>query len=156
MVPVRLLDQIAEFLTGMDADGDRAHAFNGSAQTAVEDAAVLALCERHGFGAVMDSAARQWFARDRIGSFVVGPCAGTVRGLQAVVKEAVENVCHARIVGIHRGHGEGKDMVYGELRTANGNELLIAARLDYILEKAQERSWVIDNLAEAVRESMRL
>jgi hypothetical protein len=42
-----------------------------------EDAAVIALCERHGFGAVMDAAARAWRARDPIGAFLVGPCIRT-------------------------------------------------------------------------------
>lgn len=32
--------------------------------TAPEDKSVRALCERHGYGAVMDSAARQWHLRD--------------------------------------------------------------------------------------------
>jgi hypothetical protein len=38
---------------------------------------VIALCERHGFGAVMDAAARAWRARDPIGAFLVGPCIRT-------------------------------------------------------------------------------
>lgn len=46
---------------------------------APEDPDVLALCERVGFGAVMDSAARQWQRRDPLGAFVVGPCLATAR-----------------------------------------------------------------------------
>jgi len=46
---------------------------------APEDAEVLALCERVGFGAVMDSAYRQWRRRDPMGAFLVGTCAGMVR-----------------------------------------------------------------------------
>lgn len=45
---------------------------------APEDAEILNLCLKHGFGAVMDSAARQWQQRDKIGAFVVGPCRGSV------------------------------------------------------------------------------
>lgn len=48
-----------------------------------EDAPVFALCERHGYGAVIDSAARQWFLLDEKdgalgGSHTGGPCYGTV------------------------------------------------------------------------------
>lgn len=42
-----------------------------------EDGAVLALCERYGFGAVMASAARQWKSRDPVGAKTVGPCVGS-------------------------------------------------------------------------------
>lgn len=44
---------------------------------APEDPAVLALCERHGFGAVMDSAQRQWARKDPVGAFTIGPCVGS-------------------------------------------------------------------------------
>ena len=40
-----------------------------------EDAAIERLCLLYGFGAVMQSAARQWLARDPIGALTVGPCA---------------------------------------------------------------------------------
>jgi hypothetical protein len=46
---------------------------------APEDAAVRALCERVGYGAVMDSAARQWRRQDPHGAFTVGPCVSSVR-----------------------------------------------------------------------------
>lgn len=52
-----------------------------------EDAAVLALCIRHGFGAVMDSAARQWAAIDPRGAFFVGGCIGDESG-KAVINAA--------------------------------------------------------------------
>ena len=48
---------------------------------APEDDEVLELCERIGYGAVMDSAARQWRRKDSIGAFVVGPCIGTIVSL---------------------------------------------------------------------------
>lgn len=50
-----------------------------SAIVAGEDAAVLALCLQHGYGAVMDSAARQWRARDPVGAFTTGHCVGTLQ-----------------------------------------------------------------------------
>ena len=46
--------------------------------TAPEDAMVRELCERFGYGAVMDSAARQWREKDPDGAFSVGPCVGTL------------------------------------------------------------------------------
>lgn len=45
---------------------------------APEDREVLKLCLRIGFGAVIDSAARQWQLRDPMGAFVVGPCRGSI------------------------------------------------------------------------------
>lgn len=45
---------------------------------AKEDGEVLALCKRHGFGAVMDSAARQWarLPECKTGAFFIGGCIG--------------------------------------------------------------------------------
>lgn len=40
---------------------------------APEDEVVRALCERIGYGAVMDAAARLWRQKDPCGAFVVGP-----------------------------------------------------------------------------------
>lgn len=67
MTPEKLIDLI-------DADGVGAKSI-----TAPEDAEVKALCERIGYGAVMDSAARQWFLKDSVGALTVGPCAGLIR-----------------------------------------------------------------------------
>lgn len=44
-----------------------------------EDPEVLALCLRYGFGAVMQSASRQWRARDPIGAKSVGECYGVLK-----------------------------------------------------------------------------
>jgi hypothetical protein len=68
-------DEIKDMIRLLDGDGARARYII----SCPEDAHVLALCERFGFGAVMDSAARQWFKRDPNGSFVVGPCAAIAR-----------------------------------------------------------------------------
>lgn len=44
--------------------------------SAPEDEAVRLLCERHGYGAVMDSASRQWMKKDGSGAFFIGGCVG--------------------------------------------------------------------------------
>lgn len=69
-----------------DPNGDRLAEFGNALS---EDAAVCALCERHGFGAVMDSAARQWRAKDGVGAFTTGPCVATVQDWVAKAKKAL-------------------------------------------------------------------
>lgn len=54
--------------------------------TAPEDPEVLAVCERLGFGAVMDSAARQWRKRDPEGAFAVGSALGLIRRARAALE----------------------------------------------------------------------
>ena len=54
---------------------------------APEDVEIRELCERVGYGAVMDSAARQWRRKDPYGAFVVGPCIGTLES--ELIKEAI-------------------------------------------------------------------
>lgn len=49
--------------------------------SAPEDAEIKALCERLGYGAVMDSASRQWQKKCPMGAFTVGPCVGTLKAL---------------------------------------------------------------------------
>lgn len=49
--------------------------------TAPEDARIGELCERIGYGAVMDSAQRQWELKDNIGCFTCGPCLATVKSI---------------------------------------------------------------------------
>jgi len=43
---------------------------------APEDRAVEALCEAHGYGAVMDAAMRLWIRKDPMGAFFIGGCLG--------------------------------------------------------------------------------
>lgn len=65
-----------EALELMDVNGDR------QSIHAPEDPATMALCDRFGYGAVMDSAARQWRAMGgimEVGAFLTGPCIGTVK-----------------------------------------------------------------------------
>jgi hypothetical protein len=40
------------------------------------DPIIKELCEQHGYGAVMDSAQRQWQLKDPIGCLTIGPCLG--------------------------------------------------------------------------------
>lgn len=47
------------------------------------DAAVLELCERYGFGAVMQSASEQWRQRDPVGAIALGECYGTIETRRA-------------------------------------------------------------------------
>lgn len=44
--------------------------------SAPEDEAILQLCERIGYGAVMDSAMRQWIKKDSMGAFYIVGCLG--------------------------------------------------------------------------------
>jgi hypothetical protein len=44
--------------------------------TAPEDSAVMSLCERYGYGAVIDAACRLWARKDTRGAFYVGGCIG--------------------------------------------------------------------------------
>jgi hypothetical protein len=67
------LREAREILCLSDPEGIRAARI-----TAPEDAAVLALCEATGFGAVMDSAARQWRRRDSTGAYTTGAAVGSL------------------------------------------------------------------------------
>lgn len=50
---------------------------------APEDEHIAYLCERYGYGAVMDAAARLWARKDPRGAFTVGPCRALVEGALA-------------------------------------------------------------------------
>ena len=76
-----VVDRTVATLRGIDASGVRAGAI-----TAPEDVEVLAICERVGYGAVMDSAQRLWWQKDHDGCLTVGPCAVTVRDALAAAK----------------------------------------------------------------------
>lgn len=73
-----VIKTLTDLMSGTDYEGTRAESVD-----APEDPVVRDLCERRGYGAVMDSAARQWFLRDPDGARVVGPCAGSVRWAMA-------------------------------------------------------------------------
>jgi hypothetical protein len=70
-------DALREGFNLMDIDGKRQ-----AIRDERVDGIVKSLCEQHGYGAVMDSAARQWRAKDPAGAFLIGPCVATA---QAVV-----------------------------------------------------------------------
>ena len=61
-----------------DPKGDRARLI-----VAKEDELIRDLCERIGYGAVMDSAARLWRQKDPLGAFTIGPCVATVQAALA-------------------------------------------------------------------------
>lgn len=52
-----------------------------------DKAAIIAICERIGFGRVMQIAAEEWQRRDSIGALTVGPCA-TFADKIAIAKQA--------------------------------------------------------------------
>jgi hypothetical protein len=83
-----VLAEVDSVLDLMDAEGERAKYFR-DVRPLPEDRLVLELCERHGHGAVIDSACRQYFLKDHRAAFVQGPCAGTLRTLKAAVKAAI-------------------------------------------------------------------
>lgn len=82
-VVLAALLEAKELLLLCDPNGDRAKNI-----FAPEDAEVFMLCNRVGFGAVMDSASRQWRTKidmGHIGAHACGPCVGSVqRGLKMV------------------------------------------------------------------------
>ena len=78
------LEAAKEYFELVDADGERAILFNDGLG-APEDTEVRDLCERIGYGAVMDSAARQWFLKDNVGAFVIGSAAILARSVKAKV-----------------------------------------------------------------------
>jgi hypothetical protein len=58
------------------ATEQRATAFLRRNMNAPEDPHVEALCERYGYGAVMDAASRLWARKDGSGAFYIGGCIG--------------------------------------------------------------------------------
>ena len=90
-IPAAGLRDLAEAVDLMDVEGERAKGIRDDRC----DAEVLALCERVGFGAVMDAAARLWFLRDPEGSFVVGPTVHTARMAKAAAAEALKRLDEA-------------------------------------------------------------
>jgi hypothetical protein len=71
-----VLEECDKILNLSDGEGSRAKNI-----TAPEDAVVKSLCEKWGYGAVMDSAQRQWFLKDGNGCHTTGACASTIRAV---------------------------------------------------------------------------
>jgi hypothetical protein len=65
--------ELCEIIELMDIDGERQGIKD------YRDTHVRIMCEEYGYGAVMDSAARQWREKDPIGAFMVGPCVALIR-----------------------------------------------------------------------------
>lgn len=42
------------------------------------DPQIKELCEKFGYGRVMDCASRQWFKKDKFGAFIIAGCNGTI------------------------------------------------------------------------------
>ena len=57
-------------------ENSRKDALARTALNAPEDPNVEALCERYGYGAVIDAAARLWARKDPKGAFYIGGCIG--------------------------------------------------------------------------------
>lgn len=68
-----------------DGNGARARGIR-----AEEDSEIRALCERFGYGAVMDSAQRQWFLKDANGCHTTGACALSVRKILDKCRSVIE------------------------------------------------------------------
>lgn len=81
------LKRVLEVLMLSDPEGNRAKGI-----TAPEDPQILDLCQRIGFGAVMDSAARQWRTKTGLGhiaAHTTGACVGTLRDTVKLVRSAL-------------------------------------------------------------------
>lgn len=68
------------------AESQRTDAIRRAAMSVREDPEVLALCNRYGFGAVMDSASRQWVKKDKSGAFFIGGFIGDTSACDAIVE----------------------------------------------------------------------
>lgn len=85
------MQEALELLELCDPDGRRLAAFGNSVR---EDAEVRDLCERVGYGAVMDSAARQWRLKELpdgggIGAHTTGPAVGSVQRGVAMLRKVL-------------------------------------------------------------------
>lgn len=78
------LKEADEVLSLCDGEGIRAAHIQ-----APEDAEIHVLCERIGYGAVMDAAARLWRRKDPSGAHTTGPAAATVRATVKQIRAAV-------------------------------------------------------------------
>lgn len=58
---------------------------------APEDHLIRDLCERRGYGAVIDSAVRQWRRKDPVGAHTQGMCVETLTMLLKQLREAVDD-----------------------------------------------------------------
>ncbi len=87
---VEALRYVSKFFNTMDGEGQRARAFVDF--DVGNDMLIKEICEQMGYGAVMDSVARQWYLKDDIGAFVAGPCAVFVRKAKKQWTEALSEL----------------------------------------------------------------
>jgi hypothetical protein len=132
-LPPATPDEIKDMIRLMDGEGTR------TTLSGPEDAAVLALCERYGFGAVMDSAARQWFKRDPNGAHVVGPGAAIARSVwEAVNGKAVGDLWQA-FARVGPELTSAERVSADQARLMNDQQILLHSCLD-ALEEISRRS----------------
>lgn len=67
-------EEAVALLRMADISGERARNVH-----APEDEETKELCEKWGYGAVIDAAARLWYLKDDCGAFAYGPCVATIR-----------------------------------------------------------------------------
>lgn len=82
-----VLREVRDVLLLSDPAGARAQAIVGLP----EDLAVAEPCKRWGYGAVMDSAARQWRRLDSLAAHTTGAAAGTTQKTLAMVDAAISS-----------------------------------------------------------------
>ena len=73
----RLLERVRrleELLALCDPEGDRLAVFGTEAPPGLVE-----MCEEHGYGNVMDAAARLWRTKDPVGAYTLGPAVGDVQ-----------------------------------------------------------------------------
>lgn len=81
------IDRIKIFFDLIDLKGERQ-----ILKDLPEDSFVLTLCEYFGFGAVMDSAARQWRSRNEGGAFLIGGCVITAQKAAESFRELIKQI----------------------------------------------------------------
>lgn len=87
---LRVLREVEEVLMFSDPEGKRAAFIH-----APEDPQILGLCWRIGFGAVMDSAARQYRKEVGIGALTTGAAVGTVQATLKEVRALIDRLSNA-------------------------------------------------------------
>lgn len=84
-IPEDVLDEVEEalvWIAGRQSEAkERLHMVHGP-----EDTSVRGLCTKYGYGAIMDSAARQWGENDNSGAFFIGGCLGDTSVANALTR----------------------------------------------------------------------
>ena len=80
------LTEAKSLLELSDYNGDRAKNIKDEPL----DSLIKKICETSGYGAVMDSAARQWFLKDKPGSITTGASSGSIRVVMHKIEQALK------------------------------------------------------------------